>query len=104
MLTPCSEETALVMGRSLMNHARDIHKYAQQYCLPENNAYMDDDMRAQYAKNLGRMLDEMYSIMLLARYKGVCRFCNREQIDAHLEAAYEIIAPKPVIDYAALYN
>jgi hypothetical protein len=102
MLTPCSEETALFMGQSLTNHAREIHRYAQQYCHPANNAYMDDDTRAQYAGNLERMLNEMYSIMLMANYKGVSRVCNREQIDAHLEAAYEIIAPKPVTDYAAL--
>ena len=104
MLTPCSEETALFMGQSLTHHARDIYRYARQYCHPENNAYMDDDTRARYAGNLGRMLDEMYSIMLLARYKGVSRFCNREQIDAYLEAAYEIIAPKPATDYAGLNN
>lgn len=104
MLTQCTEQDAKFMGESLLNHARGIYKYAQNYCNPDNNNYMDDETRSQYAGHLERMLNEMYSIMLLARYKGVCRFCNREQIDAYIDAAYEIIAPRPVVDYSGLMN
>ncbi|MCD8139064.1 MAG: hypothetical protein LUE17_04675 [Planctomycetaceae bacterium] len=103
--TLCNEETAKIMGSSLLKHAREIYRYALSYCAESPaNEYMDDESRTVYRRNLDRMIKEMYALMLMARYKGVSRYCNREQVDAYVEAAYETIAPRPVVDYPALWN
>ncbi|MCD8350942.1 MAG: hypothetical protein LUC93_10075 [Planctomycetaceae bacterium] len=103
--TLCSEEKAIFMGSSLLKHAKEIYRYALAYCAESAaNEWMDDESRALYRRNLDRMIKDMYALMLMARYKGVSRYCNREQIDAYVDAAYETIAPQPVVDYAALWN
>ncbi len=93
----CDEDTAKHMGKSLLRHARDIHNYAIAYCAPtEDNEYIDTASRVQYTENLERMLKELYALMLMAKYKGVSRFCNREQIEAYMEAASELLVPAKV--------
>ncbi len=90
----CDEDTAKHMGRSLLKHAREVHHYALSYCAPtEANEYIDAASRVKYAENLERMLKELYALMLMAKYKGVSRFCNREQIEAYMEAASELLVP-----------
>ena len=89
----CDEATAKFMGQSLTKHARAIHNYALAYCAPtRDNDYIDEESRLGFARNLERMLKEMYALMLMAKYKGVNRFCNTEQIEAYMDAAAEVIA------------
>ncbi len=90
----CDAETAEYMGKALLKHAREVHRYAVAYCAPtEDNAYIAPEARAKYAENLDRMLKELYALMLMAKYKGVSRFCNREQVEAYMESAAELLAP-----------
>ncbi len=90
----CDEETAKYMGKSLLKHAREIHNYALAYCVPTgDNEYIDTESRVKYTENLERMLKELYALMLMAKYKGVSRFCNREQIEAYMEAASDLLVP-----------
>ncbi len=93
----CDEETAQYMGKSLLKHAREIHNYALAYCAPtEDNEYIDAESRVRYTENLERMLKELYALMLMAKYKGVSRFTNREQIEAYMEAASDLLVPAKV--------
>lgn len=93
-MNTCDEDTAKFMGKSLLNHAREIHRYAKAYCEPSDaNEYIDVGRRAKFTGHLERMLKEMYALMLMAKYKGVSRFCNREQIEAYINAAADVIAP-----------
>jgi hypothetical protein len=90
----CDTETAEYMGKALLKHAREVHHYALAYCAPtEDNEYIDTGSRVKYTENLERMLKELYALMLMAKYKGVSRFTNREQIEAYMEAASELLAP-----------
>ena len=106
-MNTCDEDIAKQMGKSLLDHARDIHNYARCYCEKTAcNDYLSSDDRARFIKNLERMLKDMYALMLLAKYKGVSRFCNREQIEAYIEAAADIMATpaESVLDFEALLN
>ena len=90
----CDSETAEYMGKALLKHAREVHHYALAYCAPtEDNEYIDAESRVKYMENLERMLKELYALMLMAKYKGVSRFTNREQIEAYMEAASELLTP-----------
>ena len=85
----CDENTARFMSESLLNHAREIHRYARTYpgviaALPAGEAA---EARDRFVKNVGRMADEMEALMLMARYGGVSRCCNREQVEAHIDGA-----------------
>ena len=102
----CDESTAKNVGGSLLKHARAIHNYAMAYCRPtEENEYIDESSRAAFKANLARMLKEMDGLMLLANYRGVSRFCNKEQIEAYVECAREICETEAqVIDFEVLLN
>lgn len=98
-MNACDEDTAKHMGKSLLKHAREIHRYATTYCEPNaNNDYLDDKRRAKFTGNLERMIENMYGLMLLAKYKGVSRYCNREQIEAYMEAAADIVSVPDALD------
>ena len=102
----CNEDTAKFMGKSLLKHAREIHRYALTYCeMTVDNQYIDDKRRAKFVGSLENMIEEMYNLMLMAETKGVSRFCNNEQIEAYMEAAAEIIEPAGThLDLGALLN
>ena len=49
----------------------------------------------------------MYALMLMARYKGVSRFCNREQIEAYMDAAADVVvtpSTERILDMETLLN
>lgn len=93
-MNTCDEDTAKFMAKSLLNHAREIYRYAVTYCEPSAaNEYIDIERRVKFTSHLERMLKEMYALMLMAKYKGVSRFCNREQIEAYMNSAADVIAP-----------
>ena len=84
----CAEEDARIVSAGLMRHARDIYTYAATFCLPSSaNLSVAENRQAKFHRTVRRMLKEMHSLLLLARYKGVSRFCNMEQIEAYMEAA-----------------
>lgn len=92
--TVCDEATAKFMSEALLNHAREVSRYARTYpevfeSLPVERAR---DSVAKFIKNVSRMIKEFQALMLMAKYKGVTRFCNREQIEAYVENASEIVA------------
>lgn len=93
MTTLCDESTAKFMSEALLNHAREIHRYAKTY--PEVFAGLSAERAREggkrFVKNVTRMVKEMHALMLMAGYKGVTRFCNREQVEAHMEAALAAI-------------
>ena len=93
MTTLCDEPTAMFMSEALLSHAREIHRYARTYpevfaSLPAERA--GDSVR-KFVRNVIRMVKEMHALMLMAGYKGVARFCNREQVEAYMEASLEAI-------------
>lgn len=102
----CDENSAQIMGRSLLVHAREVHRYAVSYCAStEANSHLDVRTRSSFVQNLKRMLKDMGRLMGLARDKGVFRFCNVEQIDAYIEAASDIIHHhEAVVDMPMLMN
>lgn len=101
----CDEDTAKYMGKSLLKHAREIYNYAVAYCAPtEENEYIDAASRIKFTENLERMLKELYALMLMAKYKGVSRFCNREQIEAYMEAASGLLVPAQCAAPHAMLN
>ncbi len=101
----CDEDTAKYMGKSLLKHAREVRNYALAYCAPTgDNEYIDAESRVKYTENLERMLKELYALMLMAKYKGVSRFTNREQIEAYMEAASELLAPAKTGQQLAMMN
>lgn len=88
----CDEATAKFMGEALLNHAREICRYARTYSAqthpePEREKFL----RERYARNLTRMLKEMHALMLMAKYKGISRYCNCEQIEAYVEDACNFV-------------
>ena len=113
MTTLCDEPTAMFMSEALLSHAREIHRYARTY--PEVFASLPAERAREnirkYVKNVVRMVKEMHALMLMAGYKGVTRFCNREQVEAYMEAsleAVEQVGPEHRAEVAdaspALYN
>ena len=99
----CDEDTAKYMGKSLLKHAKEVYNYALAYCAPTaDNEYIDTESRVKFTMNLERMLKELYALMLMAKYKGVSRFCNREQIEAYMDAASELLVPAQATPHALL--
>ena len=99
----CDEDTAKFMGKSLLKHAKEVYNYALAYCAPTaDNEYIDTESRVKFTGNLERMLKELYALMLMAKYKGVSRFCNREQIEAYMDAAAELLVPTQAAPHAML--
>ncbi len=89
----CDESTAKFMSEALMSHAREVARYAKTFpgvfeSLPEEKARKTV---ARYIKSVSRMLNELNALLLMARYKGVSRYCNQEQIEAHMESAEEML-------------
>ncbi|MDR1613432.1 MAG: hypothetical protein LBT97_11730 [Planctomycetota bacterium] len=103
-MTECDETTAKFMSESLMNHAREIRRYARSY--PEACVDLPEARRKplmdKFIKNIDRMVNEMYALMLLARRRGVSRYCNHEQVEAYMMDAYAVLErlqsakPEPV--------
>ncbi|MDR0361673.1 MAG: hypothetical protein LBJ46_03155 [Planctomycetota bacterium] len=93
MITLCDEPTAKFMSESLANHAREIRRYAHTY--PEACAALPEAERERlmgaFVENVDRMVNEMYSLMLMARHRGISRYCNHEQIEAYMMDAYSVI-------------
>ena len=90
----CDEPTAKFMGEALLNHAREIHRYARAFCLPTPaNQAVSEGHKRRFFRTVERMINEMYALMLMARYKGISRFCNQEQIDAYMAEARAAISP-----------
>ena len=90
----CDEATAMFMGEALLSHAREIRRYAKTYCLPSPaNQAIAEGPKRKFTRTVERMINEMHALMLMAKYKGASRFCNREQIDAYMEEARAAIAP-----------
>jgi hypothetical protein len=88
----CAEEDAKAVSAGLTLHARNIYAYAATFCLPGSaNMSVAEDRRAKFRRTVRRMLKEMRALLLLARYKGVSRFCNMEQIEAYMEASNSIL-------------
>lgn len=101
----CDEDTAKFMGKSLLKHAKEIYNYAIAYCVPTaDNEYIDAESRVKFTENLERMLKELYALMLMAKYKGVARFCNREQVEAYMDAAAEVLSPAQNAPTHAMLN
>ncbi|MDR1519618.1 MAG: hypothetical protein LBU23_05670, partial [Planctomycetota bacterium] len=71
-----------------MRHAREIHRYANAFCLPSPaNLALTGRRRENFSGVVRRMIKDMRALLLLARHKGISRFCNLEQIEAYLEGA-----------------
>ena len=98
----CDEIDAQALSRALTGHARDIHRYARSFCLASPaNLEVSVRQRENFAANVGRMVEGMRSLLLLAKYKGISRYCNLEQIEAWMEgaaAALEEPREAPVTD------
>ena len=88
----CDETTAKFMAESLLNHAKDIFRYAKTFCEPtQANHQLDEEQQRKFGRTVRRMLNEMYSLMLMAKFKGISRFCNEEQIEAYMNEAKKAI-------------
>lgn len=86
------EDKAQSTARSLLKHAREVYRYAVNYCVPnESNAYIDARTRAAFIRQLNRMVKDLRGLMNLAMEKGVTYHCNVEQIEAYMSAAREVI-------------
>jgi hypothetical protein len=99
----CAEEDAKTVSEGLMRHTKDIYAYAVAFCLPSSaNVSVAESHKMNFRRTVRRMLRELHSLLLLARYKGVSRFCNMEQIEAYMEAVDSILksrkSVKPVDD------
>ncbi len=93
-LTNCDEQTALNMSKALFDHAREVNRYARTYPAVFASLKNKDKARESiksFIKNVTRMIKEMTALMLMARYKGVSRFCNTEQIEAIMEETQQIV-------------
>lgn len=106
MKTSYTEDTAKYVAESLLDHARSVYKYTNSYCRDDEfNARFDDRTRSNFRTQANRLVENLYSMMLLTRYNGVGDVCNLEQIEAYYESAREILDIRhDVIDYAALFN
>jgi len=100
------ETSAKSIAESLLGHARSVYKYADNYCRDsEFNERFDDKTRATFKTHAVRLLKDLYAMVLLAKYNGINRYCNTEQIEAYYEAGREIVEnEKAVVDYSGLLN
>ncbi len=92
LTTTCDQETAEFMSKALLDHAKEIRRYALTYkeaIFP--NPAQDAGRKEKFAANVQRMISGMYSLMLMAKHKGITRFCNREQIEACMDQATEAL-------------
>lgn len=88
----CDETTARVMGEALLNHAREICRYACTYSETIHSVPSKEEAhRKKFMRNVERMIKEMHALMLMAKHKGISRFCNREQIEAYIDNASRVI-------------
>ncbi len=101
----CDEKTAKFMAESLLEHAQNIYRYAKTYSQPiYDDRQAESKLKSTFVKTVERMLKEMYALMLMAKYKGISRFCNREQIEAYMEEAEEIISAPSLSQAEPLLN
>ena len=88
----CDEETAKFMSGALLDHAKEICRYAKAYREPIfPDANMDNPVRAKFMTTVERMVKEMHALLLMAEHKGISRYCNREQIEAYMEEARAVV-------------
>ena len=88
----CDETDARALSRALTGHARDIHRYASAFCVhSQANREVSARQRKRFAGNVWRMVEGMRALLLLARYKGISRYCNLEQIEAWMEGAASVL-------------
>ncbi|MCC8180386.1 MAG: hypothetical protein LIP23_05695, partial [Planctomycetes bacterium] len=87
----CDEDTAVFMSQALLNHAKEIYRYAKTYRQPFDASVPPtqaaDNLKKKYHSTVKRMIEGMNALMLMANYKGISRFCNQEQIEAYIEMA-----------------
>ncbi len=89
----CDEASAKFMGEALLSHAREIHRYAKTFCLPSlANQAIAEAHKRKFTRVVERMVNEMHALLLMAKYKGASRFCNREQIEAYMDGARAALA------------
>ena len=89
----CDEASAKFMAESLLDHAKEIYRYAKTFCEPTlANQAIDENIRKKFHRTVERMINEMHALMLMAQYKGVSRYCNQEQIEAYMDEARQAIA------------
>lgn len=101
----CNETDAKFMAESLLNHAKEICRYARTYFEPGFFNLLPDEKRQKFIRTVERMIREMNSLMLLATFKGVHRFCNQEQIEAYMdEARLAITTPASVRQSAPILS
>ncbi len=84
------------LSKSILNHARAIHRYAKTYCENDTSDFQTKEERAKSRICVEQMLRELQGILTMARRKGVTQQCNLEQVAAYADAAREIIGAKQV--------
>ncbi len=102
-MNTCDEKNAKFMGEALLNHAREICRYAKTYSGPIHpDRPSEERQKRKFVSTVDRMIREMGTLLLMANYKGVSRYCNREQIEAYIDEARlaSIMAPVPVEEEA----
>ena len=88
----CEDSKAKFMGTALLNHAKDIARYAKTYSEPFfPNIIPVDEQRDKFIKSVNRMIQEMHALLGMAQNKGIARYCNFEQIEAYIEEAVSIV-------------
>lgn len=88
----CDEATAKFMSEALLSHAREICRYAVTYSKPlVPGAPNDPAQRERFVGRVERMQKEMYALMLMAKYKGISRYCNKEQVEAYMDETTAIL-------------
>ena len=87
-----NEAVAHQMSEALLGHAKEIHRYARTFCEPSQaNLAIDEKQRRKFYRTVERMINEMHALLIMAKYKGVSRLCNREQIEAYMDEAQSAI-------------
>ncbi len=101
-----AEEAIKHVAESLLDHARSVYRYTDNYCRDdEMNARFDRKTRLNFRRNARRLVDNLYAMMQLSRYNSIGDFCNLEQVEAYYDAAREVLGERrDVVDYAALLN
>lgn len=94
------------MSEALLDHAKEIHRYARTFCEPSQaNMALDEKHRRKFHNTVERMINEMHALLLMAKYKGVSRFCNCEQIEAYMEESRQCLAnPAEFRQASPLFN
>ncbi len=90
-MTTMTQDNVASIAKSILNHARAIHRYAKSYCEGDTSDFMNDHERAKSRLHVEEMLRELQTILTMARRKGISELCNLEQVAAYANAARDII-------------